>query len=117
MLLTHAPPAVYAEGEEAECCAAGGSFCAVATSRRQLRLLSQAGTQVRALPAAPGQWRGGLPIQDFGLPNPSACAESSDFFGQTFCRVICLVLDVPAPLPLAPHPTHIHTHPWCRPIC
>lgn len=27
--------------------AAGGSFCAVATSRRHLRLLSQAGTQVR----------------------------------------------------------------------
>ena len=36
-----------AEDEEAECIAAGSSFCAVATSRRHLRLFSQAGTQVR----------------------------------------------------------------------
>ena len=36
-----------AEDEEVECIAAGSSFCAVATSRRHLRLFSQAGTQVR----------------------------------------------------------------------
>ncbi|KAL4439932.1 hypothetical protein ABPG75_002933 [Micractinium tetrahymenae] len=40
------------KGEEAECAAAGGSFCAVATSRRQLRLFSQAGTQTHLISLA-----------------------------------------------------------------
>ena len=36
-------------GEEAECVAAGASFCAVATSRRTLRLFTPAGLQVSYL--------------------------------------------------------------------
>lgn len=39
--LTHGP--TYCAGEEAECVAAGRTFFAVATSRRLLRLFSQAG--------------------------------------------------------------------------
>ncbi|PSC69197.1 WD repeat and HMG-box DNA-binding 1 isoform B [Micractinium conductrix] len=42
------------KGEEAECAAAGGSFCALATSRRQLRFFSQAGTQTH-ITTLPGQ--------------------------------------------------------------
>lgn len=63
-----------AEGEEAECAAAGASFCAVATSRRHLRLFSPAGIQTHllVLPGAPvalaasghslaAVWHGGPP--------------------------------------------------------
>ena len=44
-----------ADGEEAECIAAGANFCAVATNKRMLRLLSSAGLQtaVISLPGAP----------------------------------------------------------------
>ncbi|KAI7839202.1 hypothetical protein COHA_007091 [Chlorella ohadii] len=62
------------KGEEAECAAAGSSFCAVATSWRHLRLFSQAGTQTHllTLPGAPvalaarrhqlaAVWHGGPP--------------------------------------------------------
>jgi chromosome transmission fidelity protein 4 len=62
------------KGEEAECAAAGGSFCALATSRRHLRLFSQAGSQTHllSLPGAPvalaarghqlaAVWHGGPP--------------------------------------------------------
>ncbi|KAI3431740.1 hypothetical protein D9Q98_004782 [Chlorella vulgaris] len=40
------------KGEEAECVAAGASFCAVATSKRQLRLFSQAGLQMHLISLA-----------------------------------------------------------------
>lgn len=50
---TYTTPAwLSAEGEEAECVAAGASFCAVATSKRQLRLFSQAGLQTHLISLA-----------------------------------------------------------------